>query len=81
MHVVGNFIMVQYIIVMISIGTYWWLIAAPLTVYPFAWTGHFIFEKNKPAGFKSPFKAKIADWIMCYRLIFGYPIYWGSHNK
>ena len=40
------------------------LLLTPFIVYPFAWLGHFIFEKNKPAAFKNPLWAKISDWIM-----------------
>jgi hypothetical protein len=47
------------------------LIFAPFVVYPFAWSGHFFFEKNKPAAFKDPVKAKIADWIMLFDILRG----------
>jgi hypothetical protein len=40
------------------------LLLAPFVVYPFAWSGHYFFEKNKPAAFNNPVKAKIADWMM-----------------
>ena len=47
------------------------LLYTPLIVYPFAWAGHFFFEKNKPAAFKNPIKAKICDWIMLFDIIRG----------
>ena len=47
------------------------LLAAPFVVYPFAWAGHFIFEKNKPAAFRDPIKAKICDWIMFKDILTG----------
>jgi hypothetical protein len=50
---------------------YWFLILTPFVVYPFAWTGHYFFEKNKPAAFKDPVKAKLADWIMLFDIIRG----------
>tara|TARA_B100000287_G_scaffold435487_2_gene504048 strand:- start:238 stop:375 length:138 start_codon:yes stop_codon:yes gene_type:complete len=40
-------------------------------IYPFAWTGHFFFEKNEPAAFKAPLKAKICDWLMFKDIILG----------
>jgi len=40
------------------------LLLTPFVVYPFAWSGHYFFEKNKPAAFNNPIKAKIADWMM-----------------
>jgi len=32
--------------------------------YACAWTGHFIFERNKPASFKQPFYSFISDFRM-----------------
>jgi hypothetical protein len=32
--------------------------------YGFAWLGHFIFEKNKPATFTYPVYSFIGDWVM-----------------
>ena len=50
-----------------------WLMALliPFVVYPFAWSGHYFFEKNKPAAFSNPIKAKISDWIMFKDIILG----------
>jgi len=44
---------------------------APLLGYGFAWTGHFFFEKNKPATFKYPFYSFIGDWIMLKDILTG----------
>lgn len=41
----------------------------PFVVYPFAWSGHFYFEKNKPAAFSKPIYAKICDWIMFFEIL------------
>ena len=52
----------------------WWLLLLPITpfiVYPFAWTGHFYFEKNKPAAFKNPVWAKVSDWVMLFDILRG----------
>ena len=42
----------------------------PFVIYPFAWSGHYFFEKNKPAAFKNPIKAKLCDWIMFKDILF-----------
>ena len=47
------------------------LLFSPILAYGFAWIGHFFFEKNKPAAFKDPIKAKIADWIMLFDILRG----------
>ena len=41
------------------------------SLYPFAWIGHFVFEKNKPAAFSNPLWAKACDWIMLKDWILG----------
>ncbi|MFW5816497.1 MAG: Mpo1-like protein, partial [Wenzhouxiangella sp.] len=42
----------------------WLLLAVPLFGYGFAWLGHFLFEKNRPATFKYPFYSLLGDWVM-----------------
>jgi hypothetical protein len=32
--------------------------------YGFAWLGHFVFEKNRPASFKRPLYSFMGDWVM-----------------
>tara|TARA_B100001250_G_C19743640_1_gene764223 strand:- start:250 stop:570 length:321 start_codon:yes stop_codon:yes gene_type:complete len=42
---------------------------APLFGYSFAWLGHFVFEKNKPATFMYPIYSLIADFVMFFDLL------------
>lgn len=49
----------------------WWLLAALLCGYGFAWVGHFFFEKNKPATFKYPFYSFAGDWVMFKDILTG----------
>jgi len=50
----------------------WWLLLGlPFVVYPFAWSGHFFFEKNTPAAFSHPLWAKACDWVMLKDMIIG----------
>ncbi len=46
-----------------------WLL--PLLGYGFAWVGHFMFEKNRPATFKYPFYSLLGDWVMFKDLLIG----------
>lgn len=45
-------------------GNPWWLPAALLCGYGFAWAGHFGFEKNRPASFRRPLYSFMGDWAM-----------------
>ncbi len=50
----------------------WWLVpAAPLAVYPFAWCGHLLFERNTPATWKNPLFAAVADLNMTWDIVRG----------
>ena len=51
---------------------YWYLIPAiPFVIYPFAWSGHYFYEKNTPAAFRDPVKAKLSDWMMFRDILLG----------
>lgn len=42
----------------------WFLLAVPFVGYGFAWLGHFVFEKNRPATFEYPLWSLMADFHM-----------------
>ncbi|MDA8793709.1 DUF962 domain-containing protein, partial [Bacteriovoracaceae bacterium] len=44
-----------------------WLL--PLFGYGFAWIGHFVFEKNKPAAFRQPFYSLMGDFKMFFEIL------------
>lgn len=76
LHFIGQITTIFYIL-FILYNNYWLLLlAAPFIVYPFAWLGHFLFEKNKPAAFSSPIKAKISDWLMFRDIVLGKLVIW-----
>ena len=43
----------------------------PLFGYGFAWTGHFLIEKNRPATFKHPFYSLMGDFVMFFDILRG----------
>jgi hypothetical protein len=43
----------------------------PVFGYGFAWVGHFIFEKNRPATFKHPFYSLLGDFRMFWDILTG----------
>jgi hypothetical protein len=41
----------------------------PIVGYGFAWLGHFVFEKNKPATFKHPIYSLMGDFKMFWDIL------------
>ena len=64
LHVLGQLATISFVILVVYLKLWPLLLLTPFVVYPFAWTGHFVFEKNKPAAFSNPLWAKVCDWIM-----------------
>ena len=49
----------------------WWILAGLVCGYAFAWVGHFVFEKNRPATFSYPFYSFAGDWMMWSEILRG----------
>ena len=47
------------------------LLWLPVIGYGFAWVGHFVFEKNRPATFKYPLYSLMGDWVMFKDMLTG----------
>ena len=71
LHVLGQIVTVSLLLAVIKLKIWPLLFLVPFVVYPFAWSGHFFFEKNKPAAFSKPMWAKVCDWIMLKDWILG----------
>jgi len=71
LHFLGQCVTIVYVTTAIFHQAWLLLLAAPFIVYPFAWSGHYFFEKNEPAAFSAPIKAKISDWMMFRDIILG----------
>jgi hypothetical protein len=67
LHFAGTTLALGAVAAAVSIAP-WWLAAAPAAGYAFAWIGHFVFEKNRPATFAYPLWSLRADFRM-YRYI------------
>lgn len=70
-HVLGQTVTVAFIFTCFQYGFLPLLLLSPFVVYPFAWAGHYLFEKNTPAAFKNPIWAKACDWVMLKDIIIG----------
>ena len=71
LHVLGQCVTLIYIITVFVTKLWLLLVFAPFVVYPFAWSGHYFFEKNKPAAFSRPLWAKACDWVMLKDILLG----------
>ncbi|AAK25125.1 hypothetical protein CC_3163 [Caulobacter vibrioides CB15] len=70
LHVVGT----SLVIVCLVLGVFrdWrFFIAAPVIGYGFAWIGHFVFEKNRPATFKYPVYSLMGDFRLWFETVTG----------
>tara|TARA_R110000824_G_scaffold270878_1_gene459323 strand:+ start:205 stop:495 length:291 start_codon:yes stop_codon:yes gene_type:complete len=71
MHFLGQFVTIFFTFFVLY-DWHWYLIPfIPFVVYPFAWAGHFFFEKNTPAAFTRPIWAKACDWVMLKEALTG----------
>ena len=71
LHFVGSSLVLGCIAALVVTGQWFWLPTALLCGYGFAWAGHFMFEKNKPASFKQPLYSFVSDWLMYKDILTG----------
>lgn len=71
LHFIGQCVTIIFLVVVIYYQKYIFLFFTPFIIYPFAWSGHYFFEKNKPAAFTNPLYAKISDWLMFKDVLLG----------
>ena len=64
LHFAGSCIVLLLLLTELLTRDAWWLLLVPLVGYGFAWVGHFVFEKNRPATFQHPWYSLLGDWRM-----------------
>ena len=64
LHYAGSLLVLTVLAYALLSQQWLWLLAMPLTGYGFAWIGHFVFEKNRPATFQYPLYSLMGDWVM-----------------
>ena len=64
LHFAGSCIVLLLLLTALLTRDAWWLLPVPLAGYGFAWVGHFVFEKNRPATFRHPWYSLLGDWRM-----------------
>ena len=70
LHFIGTFIVHLILLYVFATADFKMLWYVPLVGYLFAWTGHFIIEKNRPATFKHPIWSLMGDFKMFYMILF-----------
>ena len=71
LHFAGSTLALFCLVALFVTRNPWWLLAALLCGYGFAWVGHFMFEKNQPASFKQPLYSLMGDWRMYWDILSG----------
>jgi hypothetical protein len=71
LHFVGTVLVLACVALAVVTANLWWLAAAPLCGYGFAWIGHFFFERNRPATFTQPLYSLAGDWVMFRDILTG----------
>jgi len=71
LHFVGTTLLIIVVIYSLASGQFRWLWLTPVLGYGFAWAGHFIFEKNRPATFRYPVYSLFGDFVMYRDILIG----------
>ncbi|WP_176591980.1 DUF962 domain-containing protein [Sphingobium sp. EM0848] len=71
MHYAGTSIVVLLAVSLPVTGRWWMVPALPLAGYGFAWLGHSLIERNRPATFRYPLLSLRADFVMWFRFLTG----------
>ena len=76
LHFDGSCAVLVVIAATLASGRVAWLWLVPLFGYGCAWTGHFFFEKNRPATFTHPIYSLMGDWVMFGQVLTGRVSLW-----
>ncbi|MDX5299020.1 MAG: DUF962 domain-containing protein [Gammaproteobacteria bacterium] len=71
LHFAGSLLVIVLIVLAVVLKKPALLIAVPIAGYGFAWIGHFVFEKNRPATFRHPLYSLLGDWAMFRDILTG----------
>jgi len=71
LHYIGTSLFIGVVVWAIIDPVWWKFLLMPVLGYGFAWVGHFVFEKNKPATFQYPIWSFCSDFIMIFHFLTG----------
>jgi hypothetical protein len=64
LHVVGTSLALTGLMTALFTRNWMWLLLSVVIGYAFAWVGHFVFEKNRPATFRHPWYSLLGDFAL-----------------
>lgn len=71
LHFVGTLLVIATLLLAAGSGRWRLLWLLPIFGYGFAWLGHLLFEKNRPATFTHPFYSLLGDLVMFGQILTG----------
>ncbi|MDF1820263.1 MAG: DUF962 domain-containing protein [Alcanivoracaceae bacterium] len=71
LHFVGTSLVIATLVWTLVTANWWGLLLLPVVGYGFAWVGHFVFEKNRPATFQYPWYSLAGDFVMFKDMLVG----------
>lgn len=71
LHVVGSLLVIALLATALLTRRWELLLVLPVAGYGFAWAGHVLFEKNRPATFKYPVYSLVGDFVMLRDVLLG----------
>ena len=63
LHFVGTTLFLATMLAALVTLRWWLFVLMPVSGYSFAWIGHFLVEKNRPATFQYPVWSLMADFV------------------
>lgn len=69
LHFIGTFIIHMILLYVFATAEFKVLLLIPFVGYGFAWAGHYLLEKNRPATFKYPIWSLMGDFKMFYLML------------
>jgi hypothetical protein len=71
LHVTGSLLVIAVLASAVATQRWWLLLLLPAIGYGFAWIGHYVFERNRPATFTYPLYSFMGDWVMLKDVLTG----------
>ncbi len=71
LHYLGTLGAIALLVLAVALESWWYVPAAVICGYAFAWIGHAFIERNRPATFTHPLWSLYSDTRMCILMLTG----------